>query len=54
MERLGVTGQEASDLPLEPWYAPRPKRMRWATCERIVQQAAAVRPAAFGMGEAMT
>lgn len=41
MRRLGVTGQEAYDLALDPQFAPKPKRMRWATYDRIVAAAEA-------------
>lgn len=39
MERLGVKGQDAWDLALDPWQAPKPPRMRWATYKRIVTAA---------------
>jgi hypothetical protein len=39
MQRLGVTCQDAWDLALDPGYAPKPPRMRWATYERIVRAA---------------
>jgi len=41
MERLGLSGQEAWDAALDPWTAPKPKRMRWKTYERIVEAAEA-------------
>lgn len=40
MERLGATGQDAWDLALEPHRADKPRRMRWATYDRIVAEAA--------------
>ena len=39
MMRLGVTGQDAWGLALEPWEAPKPPRMWWATYNRIVERA---------------
>lgn len=39
MRRLGVTGQDAYDLALDPRFAPKPSRMRWTTWERIVARA---------------
>lgn len=48
MGRLGVTGQDAWDLALEPRCAPKPPRMRWATWERIVAAAEEAEEARVG------
>jgi len=41
MQRLGLDRDEAHWTALEPWTAPKPKRMRWRTYETIVGEAAA-------------
>lgn len=45
MVRLGYTGQEAWDAALDPDRTDKPKRMRWATYERIVAEAEAAEEA---------
>lgn len=41
MARLGLQGEAAWNAALEPRFAPKPSRMRWATYERIVAEAEA-------------